>query len=61
MILVVDLDRSLVLCSNSDAGHAHPPLFVVSPDAVVAAACASGSSVAPAKSLVASLVCGCGG
>src|SRR5207248_4533612 len=31
VILVMDLDRSVVLGSNSDAGHAHSS-FLVSPD-----------------------------
>jgi hypothetical protein len=60
VILVVDLDRSVVLGSNSDAGHAHSSL-VVSPDVVMATACASGNPIAPMKSLVACLVCGSGG
>jgi hypothetical protein len=60
VILVVDLDRGVVLGSNSDTGHAHSSL-VASADAVMAAACAAGSSVAPMKSLVACLVRGSGG
>src|SRR5207248_1422394 len=60
VILVVDLDRSAVLGSNSDAGHAHSSR-VVSPDAVWRQLARRAAPVAPMKSLVACLVCGSGG